>query len=331
MISKVLPWNELFYKNCMYNPLISGIIHLGGSALPLLANDFFAYRENLNSKEMRLQIQYLNNQNEFALLKNCGIGMETNIYIRQSPVSQIKEIINMGKMIHIPIDRFYWNEKYNDKYQREHYEHFFLVYNYDDVNKVFGIIDTRGSVCIDSKIGYDDLENCYGGYLDWMRGKEEACSITLLYKEKVRKCSLNFFRKKYTKNLAMILNIITQSVKAIELQKTQLLEIKEDPLLLFEMDVAKVGEPFDFIIRAKNVQLYQSRLFMRNDSQLAESISNVAKLFENFRMILLKQHITKNVNGDKIKYLVDLLGKVREMELDISKRYQNHIALNEGE
>lgn len=39
-------FNDLFYKTCMYNPLLSGVYHLGGDAIPFLVNDIFSYRRD---------------------------------------------------------------------------------------------------------------------------------------------------------------------------------------------------------------------------------------------------------------------------------------------
>ena len=43
---KMTPYNHVYYKNCFYNPLLTGIYYCGGNDLPFLANDFFSYKIN---------------------------------------------------------------------------------------------------------------------------------------------------------------------------------------------------------------------------------------------------------------------------------------------
>lgn len=91
-------FNDLFYKTCMYNPLLSGVYHLGGDAIPFLVNDFFSYRRDdklgfiVHNRDIQIK-------SDFEVLQNMGIQFDTEYFDVVTPV--LNELFERGiKCIH---------------------------------------------------------------------------------------------------------------------------------------------------------------------------------------------------------------------------------------
>jgi hypothetical protein len=167
----VRPWNEVYYKDCLYNPLISAICYLGYAVEPLLANELFhySYSAQFILPVTSVSIEFVP---VFRLLSGIGVGareFKGNLDLHDL----IRKAVAAKRLVLVNIDRFMWDDpRRNEIYQKEHHEHTFLIHGFDDGTQEYDIVDVGGNGCFRDRILYRRLEDGYASHKAFFQDRD---------------------------------------------------------------------------------------------------------------------------------------------------------------
>lgn len=309
-IYDITPFNDVYYKNCLYNPLLTGIYFCNGSIVPFLSNDFFTYDFN---KDEQLMIGYVMCKPETELIEEMGIGISP-LLDKLDYVKDIKNSIENNTPVFIPIDRYSWTDPiYNQGFNKNmHMAHFFLVYGYDDNKKEFMVIDVddNGDGCYKNRIQYEELIDSYDGFckcietsgflsdnkLRMFRLQKAVNFNKESYSTKVHE---EIFKKNFINKKVCIREGLENLKRAREYYSENYFinyfkEISQLPFERRDTYISKIINPFFGIERAKIVQAYQAyKLFDLNNNiyQIPKKVLHHFMLLKN---CILKMLYTQN-------------------------------------
>lgn len=309
----VQPFNEVFYKMCAYNPLLSAVNYLGGNVLPFLANDIFIYRYNFDNT-FKIGRNFITIKNRFDLINEMGISIDNNICL-DNFIEEVKEAINNEMLVYAPIDRFYWSHDINTEwYQKKHLVHYFLIFGYDDLKEKFKIIDV-GPTCSKTEISYENLINCC----------EEGCNlltkgnykITRLYiknESSIQKEYISFQKNLllFIENMSSKKSDIFSGLDNIKSAAEYYAAVEPDRFINEELD--NITQPFFHMDTSIQVELYRMHIFFEKELELIGYRKNIMNDFAIIRGILIKMKLTKEYSPKTFKNISDRLNQMYEYE-----------------
>ncbi len=154
----IKPFNEVYYKSCYYNPLISTILWCKKSFNPLMANEVFAYTEN-SAKTIGVSIKSHFGTYEKKMLERMGIYLENIDIDDETIIGNIKKHIENNTPVMIEVDSLSY-PKLTYYISDVMYTHYMLITGYNNQKGEFKIIETI-SQTEETSITYDLLRKCY--------------------------------------------------------------------------------------------------------------------------------------------------------------------------
>lgn len=150
--------NEHLYGNCQQYCKLSAVASLGMDFRFIMANDMFYFAEDESlSFPIRPTIkQILSDEALFEI-----IGVKQEIISGENIVVAIEEALDDDKYIMVCVDCYNY-PSYAKCYKKKHRYHYFLIYGYDSVNKVFFTIEPWGFTMqtpLLQSIGYTELKD----------------------------------------------------------------------------------------------------------------------------------------------------------------------------
>ena len=119
IIEDIIPFNEVFYKECFYNSLFPVITYFKGDIGYFFANDIILYKYDDNSqKAIKFEVEYLSVQDENSVLDACGVGFQAREQV-DDVVKEVKKSIINGKPVIVWVDCFYESIRM-DTYKKQH-------------------------------------------------------------------------------------------------------------------------------------------------------------------------------------------------------------------
>lgn len=131
------PFNEVYYKDCYFNSLFSVMNYFHADISYVLINDIFHYELLNQGRGLQIRYQEIKDINEVLL--ESSIKVESRVY-SDDIIGDIKNAINQGKSVILAVDSFCC-PNILDTYQKNHVPHTILIDGYDDLQKIFHIID----------------------------------------------------------------------------------------------------------------------------------------------------------------------------------------------
>lgn len=317
-IPNIKPFSDVFYKTCMYNPLLTGVYYFNGSIMPFLANDFFTYQYN-EKKGFRLLGKNIKPIPELRLINNMGIASDFN-FNADNYVEEIKEALNSNFPVFVPIDRFYWSDEGTNTafYNVRHFAHYFLAFGYNDIDQKFDIVDVieNNCNCFKSKIEYNELVECYQGFCKNLESDVKAFKMyrnTSVRSNKDLSCPEEYIaihRMNFINYKEEIYNGLENIKKAIELYKNCI----DDSGELLKEDQVSISMPFSFIERSKKAQMYQVYTFFGEKQEIFQCLKNIIDNFAVVKGLLLKMVIAQSCNEKSMNTVVERLEEIYRQE-----------------
>ncbi|MFB9328390.1 beta-ketoacyl synthase N-terminal-like domain-containing protein [Paenibacillus aurantiacus] len=139
ILSGIEPFNELYYRSCLYNSMFPAVRRLGGSILPFLLNDLLLYRIAETPDGRRLEVDYEAVQPMADVLRDMHLAADphsdsTNL------VNEARHHLAQGHPVVVWVDSYYESIR-KDAYLKQHIDHTLLVYGYDDERELFHIVE----------------------------------------------------------------------------------------------------------------------------------------------------------------------------------------------
>jgi hypothetical protein len=166
-IPNIRPFNEIYYKDCLYNSVIPIIDHFSGSRYPVFSNDILYYQLLDNTDPSSLQIIYQDADSLDQVLERTGLMVRTIDRCEQL-IDNIAYSIKAGCPVVIWVDCYYESIR-RDTYNKIHWGHTLLLYGIDLENRQCAIIEHQNRMNLNYRphtVGFDDILRPYQGYLE---------------------------------------------------------------------------------------------------------------------------------------------------------------------
>lgn len=142
-MSNIIPFNDIFYKYCFYNPFFTVLNHFNIDIKIFISDDFFVYK--YNEKNDDFYIMYLNSDDQFDTLRNNGVLVNTQNK-SSNIVHDLKNSIRSNNPVILKLLRPIT---------------YLAFFGFDDSNKMFKTVKERGVDTILIDIPYEEIEIKY--------------------------------------------------------------------------------------------------------------------------------------------------------------------------
>jgi len=306
-------FNDVFYKNCKYNPLLSGIGHFGGSVISFLANDFFSYRLNKNC-EFEIDVQEIQVKPDSEILQELGIKLDNECF-KENSTEEIIDVLSEGVLVFLPVNRYYLKSDWH--YQKINSVHYFLITGYNALEEKFYIIDVTSDFALYSEITYLDLLEAYKGWLHW-KGESAEMKMSRMYRyniirnEHIKK---NDYFLNFKSNFNLIRDALLKGIDylldaSMHLQKVGLNEN------FFEKDELSLAKPFYYISIAKKIEMYRTHKLLGGSKELFETLESIRNNWDITRSLFLKMRLKKSISDKSIGTIINKIEENYYMELE---------------
>jgi len=167
VLDGILPFNDVFYRNCFYNSLFPVVLYDQESIVPFLVNDWIVYTH----ADGRYRIDYESVQPIERVFAQVGLGVATSAD-HDGVVEALIAELDAGRPAVVWVDSFYESIR-RDAFGKEHFDHTLLVYGYDRPQRMFHIIehDRRDNLsykpCL---LPFDDMALACAGFMERFHG-----------------------------------------------------------------------------------------------------------------------------------------------------------------
>ncbi len=190
----VNPFNEVYYIDCLWLAFFTAVRYLNGSIFSFMANNYFGYELGQTPKGLSLNIceRHVMPLNEICEY-NC-ISIEQKNNYCEDIVGFIKDSIQSGRIIVIPIDGFYYKHPHHDLfYLKEHHSNQMCIYGFDSERKIFKTTETDGFLwntkdChYKHEISFKDVISGHEGVVNYLHNNTAQPTILTFYKNSAEK------------------------------------------------------------------------------------------------------------------------------------------------
>ncbi|MBZ9609063.1 amino acid adenylation domain-containing protein [Clostridium estertheticum] len=315
------PFNKLFYKNCFYNSLFPIINYFNRNINSFLCNDIFIYSKEINEENTYLNSYYIEDiKVEEILEKICVAAIFTKALNEDELIKKIFDGLRKKELLIVWVDSFYQSAR-RDTYMKKHVAHTLLVYDYDEKNENFYIMDHSHKDALNYKervISKEDLVISYMGYLDGLMTKEDRYTFVEFYDNKVfYNYDLELDKKTLIENYDKYKDSILDGVRFIdkfrENYSNNYLNYKE----IFNKYAYKVISYLNKIIDFKRAEKYRIETMFMERNRVISRIDEVMNGWIGIRNDLVK--FTKNIplSEEKIKEHCNSMQLIYVKELEI--------------
>lgn len=167
LLRNIYPYNDIFYRSCLYNSFFPIVKSFNVSIIPFLINDYIVYKEN-SSSSIGIDIDYIEINEKRQLEEEYGIKSESYL-LCENIVQKVINALQNNRPIILYIDCFL-QPLQPQMYQKVHSPHTILIYGFNDVNHTFDVIEHkyRDKLSYEHKVmSYEKLEKCYNGFIEY--------------------------------------------------------------------------------------------------------------------------------------------------------------------
>jgi acyl carrier protein len=165
-LEKITPFNEVLYKNCLYNALFPAVLHFGRDLYPVIANDLIRYDHEIHANELKLKIETISARPMMEVAPDLSLKLEAKTFC-ENIVADLIAALSNERPVCIAVDCYYEPIRF-DTFQKQHWLHWILVYGYNLAEQTFDILEHSDLNSLDYAhryIGFNDLREAYQGYL----------------------------------------------------------------------------------------------------------------------------------------------------------------------
>lgn len=315
-ISKIEPYNDLYFKNCIYNSLFSVINYYNKSIMPFLINSIPIYYYNCD-EEKHFSIKYIDTYSTEELLEEMMIVVNS----KQNNTSIVEDIItsiDKNEPVIVFINCFYMPVR-TENYLKTHLEHPIIIYGYDNIRKVFNIIEQKHNDSLSyykTELQYNDLINSYNGYIN-LTTKNRKINSYKEYRLKQNHNLLNNDSSEYIKifkrNTYINYENINNGLQSLEKFILDFEDIFIDEIVL-EKNVNSLVLGLNEIINSKKVEKYKIEKLFGKDHTLYILILKIEDNWSSIRYTLAKYMFSSLYNQQRFEKLKSIFIDIQDIE-----------------
>lgn len=294
------PFNDIFYKSCYYNSIISVLNYYQLNITPLMLFDIYYYDCQVNESCFKVQISNQEIMPVTDILHKMGLKLLTQC--KERPViSNIKEMLDLSLPVITWVDCYYLTYR-KDTYHKEHWPHTLLFYDYFKENDYLKIIehDKKETLTYRCKsISATDVQASYEGYLEnfWDRENESFYSVDKTDKNQYDAIDL---KKLYFENLKNHSYRIAAGLDTLkDLNTTIIDQISQDWLNNNKMQILIQGVNNMLLIKSSLLYLYNR--ILEPQHILVTNTQEIQKLIRLLRDVLMKCYYAGEINKAAIQ------------------------------
>ena len=326
-LAPIEPYNEVFFKICLYNSVFPAIRHFGKSILPFLVDDVIIYGSSAANDGLSLNASFITNHSFDQLLKYTGVSANRE-QKGSTLIKSITESISIGRPVVVWVDCYYESIR-PDAYLKAHWPHTLLIYGYNEAERVFNIIEHRKKENLSYEkrvIGYTDLVNAYDGYMINFHLQDGMEEFSDYYEFFIEPGEENIIKNDDIAPYLRIFkaNILKQKEKilgGVELIKAYKEEFKK--IILQESKVSSamddIIENINQIVNLKKVEKYRIMLLVNQQYGLGTLLDSIMDEWNYIRSILLKYKYSLKYLQQDLETCIASIQKIYETECRYNK------------
>ncbi|WP_208918324.1 non-ribosomal peptide synthetase [Paenibacillus uliginis] len=303
-ISNIEPFNDLFYNNCLFNSFFPVMRHFNKNIHSVLANDLAMYHIDNAAEIPVVSASYYSRKPHDEIIVETGIQADMQQYSKQL-IDDIKRAILQNRPVIIWVD-CYFEPFRKDTYMKNHLQHTWLVYGFDDKRKICKIIEHnhRDSLRYEPmEIGYGDVVACYDGFQTYFAGEGtlRPSYYEFYIADEHHSQSEDDIRLRECYNMFAVTNkkIIEEGLKQFE---EWALHFER---LVLSMDrMNEVTEYFlpsiNNILNIKYVEKYKVEFLFAEQKDMHISLDVIINAWTSIRTILIKFAYANKFNKDQL-------------------------------
>ncbi len=318
-IKGIEPFNDFFYKNCFYNSAFAIAKYYNKSINPFLLNDLVVYRnDETDSGGMKLHASYLELMPIEELLKSEAYSIQS-VMKSADIVDEIKKGIDVSCPVILWIDSYFEPQR-ADTYGKVHRDHTLLVYGYDDTHEMFHIIDHEHMDNLNytkCKIGYEDMINCYNGFLENYWLIEKKPTVYKIFNNIEREKDVNISNTKYrdiflnnvsSKKNELLENIIYLQDFRNHFDEMFLNKAKLD--IHIESSISRLNN----IINIKQVQLYVVKELFDQSHEAIDILEKIIADWDEIRGVTVRYYYSQRYREEVFQKLIESVDNIIQLE-----------------
>lgn len=307
IILGVEPWQELYYNNCFYPPLLTAISYLRGNVFPFLINDFFCYSYNEKDPVFRISCSNIKIEKDVDILYNMGINV---LEITDITIAHIKELLLKNTPILFQIDRFYWKHESNDDFfSKAHMPHTLLLYGYNNNTLYAQDADSQAGIK-QKKVDAANLINA----LD-RTPPSGLPSVFGLKRRNTCYYTLEYYKSHFFNNLNGVVKEMRASLTSISMAVSYYHEKIQSPNdILAHKKLFFSSMSFKNLETAKKMEKYRLLKFHILDEKMEQSINSCYLCLNIIKGTLMKAVIKEQYNSDIFEKLSTYLNNLQDNE-----------------
>ncbi|WP_410511181.1 amino acid adenylation domain-containing protein [Paenibacillus sp. BR2-3] len=315
---KPMPFNDLYYKSCLYNSLFPAVHYFDRNINSFLSNDIFVYTLESAHGHEYLAANCIESRRPEEILQQLQLSVLFEKSLGGTALAErLVEGLDRQNLFILWVDSFYEPGR-RDVYLKKHIAHTLLVYGYDEVNDHFYILEHSHKDALNYKertLSATDLLNSYSGYQQHLMSAEEPYTfIEFPSFQKPYRYEAEHDRRKLIRNYEQHRHSVLDGLSAV----TRFKESYSG--LLRELDVWSVSRligNLNAIIDFKRAEKYRmERIF----AEQCEAISIFGQIIDGWLIIrndLIKWTKGIALLGERGAFHYEIMETLCQKELDI--------------
>lgn len=332
VVMKMEPFNDFFYKNCFYNSAFPVLKYFNKDIISILINDVVLYAYDKSTSREQLTLRYVQRVPLERLLLQEGIGLNS-FEMSNNLINDIIESLSKDKPVVLWIDCYYSSIR-EDKYQKEHWPHTWLVYGYDKTKREILIIEHSHSdnLSYEKKtVSFEETINCYEGYLKNFSNQTNEASyfeFDSLKENGVKGELSSDYTQIYTDNINTNKHEIIRSLSELNEFITDY-EVKIADQEHMNNHVFDLLNGFNQIINTKRVQFYTIKELFGQHSQFTGIIGEIVEAWVYIRGIIAKCYYSSIYRENSLIQSIEQLHIINELEYKLFNLCMGGLDFNE--
>ena len=266
----IVPFNDISYKTCFYNPLFSSIIWYNKKFDSLIMNESFFYSIDENSF-LGITVSSKRTFEEKEILDRIGIKL-SKIEVKENEfINFIKDRVDHDVPLMIEIDSFLY-PRINYYVNGDKSTHYVMITGYDDEKRIFHIIESINETK-EEVVDYDLLIKCYFSL------NNANLFMILNIEQNFNKAEENI-RKMFIDIYSKLRHVLSDSLHFLDIAKNRIRSFDSGMLRKIEDNPEELFYEFQKIIHIKQIEKYKSNYLFDDSFDL-----NYDRIIEKWNMI----------------------------------------------
>ncbi|MHB8062595.1 MAG: non-ribosomal peptide synthetase, partial [Ruminiclostridium sp.] len=298
ILENIVPFNDIFYKSCVYNALFPIVRHYNKSVMPFLINDIITYSFEENKIGVNLDVKFITIKSVETILNEIGISARSKI-ASSDVVNDITTAISRNKPVIIYTDCYYEPIR-EDMYQKNHWAHCLLVFGYSRSDKKMHVIEHKEVNGLDydkCTIDYEDIIKAYESYFEvFQRGEKfptyfefETADFNL---HSTGDAARNEYYSVFARNILSYKREIMEGLKSLIRFKDNFRKITSNEAELTQC-IENLFYTINYIITSKSIEKYRIQKLISPECKLIDLIDLVIEEWNVIRSIIGKYLYSK--------------------------------------